>query len=36
MALGEEAHLNNEIEFCFYKPNISDNGVHKRFVLPYI
>ena len=35
MALGEEAHLNNEIESVFYKPNISDNGVHKRFVLPY-
>lgn len=35
MALEEEAHLNNEIESVFYKPNISENGVHKRFVLPY-
>lgn len=36
MALGAEAHLNNEVESVFYKPNICEvNGVHKRFVLPY-
>ena len=36
MALGAEAHLNNEVESVFYKPNIcEDNDVHKRFILPY-
>lgn len=35
MALGAEAHLNNELESVFYKPNIKKNDVHEQFTLPY-
>lgn len=35
-AFGKDAHLNNDIEIVFYKPNIKkQNGMYTPFVLPY-